>query len=164
MKMCLNAVLIPPFPLSIRGLLMVFLLVATSGCSRSPESAIEHILDRCADYSGEINQSEMSAAQAAESLARFMQGLDTRDCPPEFREAFQRHINAWSLGANCFAQNRTLNAFLEGFAAGFFWEPSFFGQTEREIERAVYEINTTYGELTAIAARYGARVPVSVIE
>lgn len=65
------------------------------GCSRAPESAIEKILNECAKNTEIVNNSDMSDYEAAQFLASEMQKMDTRDCPPEFREVFQQHINAW---------------------------------------------------------------------
>lgn len=106
----------------------------------------------------------MSAAQAASFLASEMQKMDTRNCPPEFRVVFQQHINAWRDASGAFAQNTTLNNFLEGFAAGFFQDPSFLGASQNNAAIAAYNINATYNELVSIAAAHGARVPESIVK
>lgn len=94
---------------------IVILTFCIVGCSKSPEAAIESVLNQCAQNTQKVNNSDMSAAQAAQFLASQMQKMDTSDCPPEFRAAFQQHINAWRDASGYFAQNTPLNAFLEGF-------------------------------------------------
>jgi len=70
-------------------LIFPFLFV---GCSPSPDRAIEKVLNQCAKNTAKVNGSNISAAQAASFLASEMQKMDTRNCPPEFRAAFQQHI------------------------------------------------------------------------
>lgn len=106
---------------------ITLLALCITGCSKSPESAIERVLEDCAKNSEIVNDSNMSGFEAARFLASEMQKMDTRDCPPEFREVFQQHINAW-----------------------------------RSAE--LPQINATYNELVTIAARYGARVPESIVQ
>ncbi len=105
----------------------------------------------------------MSAANAAKYLSGEMQKMDTRACPPEFRLAFQQHINAWRDGSTLFARDKTLRSFLEGLAAGYFRDASLFGQAHRKAKAAVEQINQTYNQLSSIAAAYGARVPESTV-
>lgn len=146
---------------------LVFALVVPllfGGCSRGPGNAIESVLNRCADHTQYVNHSGMSAAQAAQFLATEMQKLDTRDCPPDFRTAFQQHINAWRDAAGHFAQNSPLNSFLEGMAAGFFQDPSMFGISQQNAAAASQNINATYNQLVTIAVAHGARVPESIIK
>ena len=141
--------------------LCVALLVG--GCSRSPSSAIEHVLNKCANDAKFVNQSTMSSAQAATYLADEWQKTDTRDCPPEFREAFQEHVNAWREASTCFSEDTPLNAFLEGFASGYTQDPSLFGASHQKAAIAAQNINSTYDRLVNIAAAYGARVPTSYV-
>jgi hypothetical protein len=90
------------------------LLIKVGKFFPSSASAIETILNQCAMNSQRVNNSSMSAAQAAEFFSNEMQKMDTRNCPPEFRVAFQNHINAWRDAAGAFAQNTPLNAFWKG--------------------------------------------------
>lgn len=140
------------------------LALLLAGCSKSPDKAIESVLNRCAKKTEEVNASTISAAEAALFLAEEMQKMDTRNCPPDFRVAFQQHINAWRDASGAFSQNTGLNAFLESFAAGYFNDPSFIGVSQQNAAIANYRINATYNELVNIAVAHGARVPHSVVE
>lgn len=132
-------------------------------CSPSPGNAIERVLNQCAKNTAYVNSSNMNAAQAADYLASSMQSIDVRNCPQDFRIAFQEHINAWRQASGVFAQNTPLNSFLEGFASGILQDPSFLGASERQAAYASYRINETYNELVRIAAMHGARIPESVV-
>lgn len=105
----------------------------------------------------------MNSAQAATYLATEMQKIDVRGCPEDFRIAFQQHINAWREAAPYLSQNTTLNAVLEGVAAGVLEDPSLIGTAQRNSSSALGRVNQTYSELVTIAASRGARVPVSQI-
>jgi hypothetical protein len=142
---------------------LMLLLLFIGGCSTSPDRAIERILNECAEVTAEVNKSNMSAAQSADYIASRFQKMDTRNCPPEFRVAFQHHINAWREASVYLAQNTPLNSFLEGFAAGILQDPSLLGESQRNAVIAVNNINQTYYQLVLIAAAYGARVPESIV-
>ena len=138
-------------------------LLFTLGCSKSPDRAIEDVLNQCAELSGEVNTLQLPAPMAADYLVSGMQKIDTRDCPPEFREAFQGHINAWHNAASHFANNTALNSVLEGFYSGFTGDLSMFGQSNYAASQAAEYISITYYQLTEIASYYGARIPRSEI-
>lgn len=142
---------------------VVILTLCIGGCSKSPENAIESVLKKCAQNTEKVNDSNMSAAQAAQYLASEMQKMDTSDCPPEFRAAFQQHINAWRDASGYFAQNTGLNAFFEGLAAGYFQDSSFYGVSQQNAAIAAQNINATYNQLVTIAAAHGASVPESIV-
>lgn len=149
---------------SIFALVVMIWASIFGACSRSPDQAIEAVLNRCAQNSQTVNRSEMSAAQAAEFLADEMQKIDTRGCPQDFRVAFQQHINAWRGASPAFSQNTGLNAFMEGFASGVLQDSSLYGVSQRNAAIAVQGIADTYNRLTEIAAAYGARIPRSIVE
>jgi hypothetical protein len=148
----------------IRTLANVALLsLVLVGCSKTADRAIEDVLNRCARITKHVNSSKMSAAEAATYIANEDQKIDLRDCPPEFRVAFQQHINAWRQAAPYFAQDTGLAAFLEGFAAGMSGNDSMVGLTHENASIASQNINSTYYQLVNLAAAYGARVPNSVV-
>ncbi|HPA21135.1 MAG TPA: hypothetical protein PLU30_25555 [Verrucomicrobiae bacterium] len=144
------------------GWVALGLLIGLSGCGRSPDSAIESVLNRCARLTDQVNRSQAAPGQAAAFLASAMQEIDTRGCPPDFRVAFQQHINAWREAAPYFARDTGLNAFIDGFAAGLLRDPSLFGASGQAAAAASQNINATYYRLASIAAMHGARVPNSV--
>ena len=134
-----------------------------SGCSRTPAGSIEHVLNECADISNGASRQQTAAAKAAYEADHF-QELDTSGCPEDFRIAFQAHVNAWRQAQMAFANNTLTNNFVEGAVAGFSGNPSNVGATMGAAAQANQDINSTYYELTTIAARYGARVPRSVVQ
>lgn len=146
-----------------RAVMAFGLTLALLGCGRSPETAIESVLNRCARLSDQVNRSQAKPGEAAAFLAASMQDIDTRACPPEFRLAFQQHINAWREAAPYFAQDTGLNAFIDGFAAGLMQDASLVGASGQAAAAASQNINATYYQLVNIAAAHGARVPNSVV-
>lgn len=139
------------------------LCLLLEGCSKTPAGAIEGVLNGCAADTEKVNRSNMSAAEAARRLALKWQTIDTRDCPRDFRVAFQEHINAWRTASGYFAQDTNLNAFLEGLVSGYFQDSSMLGHAAQNAIVAAQNINATYERLTTIAAAYGARVPNSEV-
>lgn len=77
--------------------------------------------------------------------------------------AFQAHAFAWQQAVASLANNNLGTAFLEGLAAGATDDPRFIGQAGDQAAYAAQQINQTYFTLTQIAAKYGARVPRSVV-
>lgn len=145
-----------------RHILLLFLpiLCLLPGCG-SPGSEIERVLSRCAEVSAEVNRSSMDSAQAANYIATEFQKIDTRDCPEDFRRAFQAHINAWKAGSHTLQVNVPLASFLEGFVGGYTGDYSQVGATAYDQQQAIQYINITYFKLTEIAAAHGARIPKS---
>lgn len=99
----------------------------------------------------------------ANYIASSLQSMDVTKCPADFRMAFQAHAFAWQQAVASFANNSVGTAFLEGLAAGVTGDPRFIGQAGGQAAYAAQQINQTYYTLTQIAAKYGARVPRSVV-
>lgn len=148
----------------LRIFIAVTFTFAMCNCSRGPGGEIETVLNKCAQYTQQVNASKMSAAESALFFADKMQAIDTRGCPQDFRIAFQQHINAWRDAAPAYSQNTTLNVFLEAFAGGLANEYSQIGASQQGAAIATARINSTYERLTEIAASHGARIPRSVVE
>ena len=140
-----------------------FILVLTAGCSRTPAGSIEHVLNECAEISNGASRVQGDAAKAG-YVADHQQALDTSGCPEDFRAAFQAHVNAWRQAQMAFANNTLTNNFIEGAVAGLSGNTANLGSTMGAAAQANQEINSTYYELTTIAARYGARIPRSVVQ
>ena len=134
-----------------------------SSCSRTPAGSIEHVLNECAEISEGASRQQTAPAKAAYEADHF-QSLDISDCPEDFRIAFQAHINAWRQAQMAFANNTMANNFIEGAVAGFSGNTSNVGATMGAAAQANQDINSTYYELTTIAAKYGARIPRSVVQ
>ena len=135
-----------------------------SSTTPAPSRAIEHVLNECEDISKEVNAPFTSPGQIAQNLARRAQAIDTRDCPQDFRVAFQEHINAWREAAPYLEQDTGLTSFLEGLYSGYTGDFSVFGAANYNAQLATQNINATYNRLVTIATAHGARVPHSVVE
>lgn len=157
----MNHIFRPKRILAVAGLWLLILHV--TGCSRTPAGSIEHVLNECAEISKAAGVYHDHAAQAGYVADRF-QALDTSGCPLDFRAAFQAHVNAWRQAQMAFANNTLPNNFIEGAVAGFTGDNSNLGTTMGAASQAASDINSTYYQLTTIAAAYGARVPRSVVQ
>ena len=156
----MNHIFGPKKILAVAGLSLLIFNVA---CSRTPVGSIEHVLNECAEISNAASQEQGSAAKAG-YVADHFQALDTSGCPMDFRAAFQAHVNAWRQAQMAFANNTLTNNFVEGAVAGITGDNSNLGATMGAASQANEDINSTYYQLTTIAAAYGARVPRSVVQ
>ena len=156
----MNRLLRPKRILAVAGL---WLLMFIGACSRTPAGSIEHVLNQCAEISSAASRQQSLTAKAG-YVADHFQALDTSGCPMDFRMAFQAHVNAWRQAQMAFANNTLTNNFIEGAVAGFSGNTSNVGATMGAASQANEDINSTYYQLTTIAAAYGARVPRSVVQ
>lgn len=131
-------------------------------CSKTEAQAITSVLNKCAVVSKTAGKYSAPVEQAA-FVARSFQAIDVRGCPADFRMAFQAHVNAWQEASSAFAGNTAGNAFLEGVAAGLTQNPGYIGQAGQQATYAAEQVDATYYTLTQIAAKYGARIPRSVV-
>lgn len=99
------------------------------------------------------------AASQSRFIASALQKIDTRGCPPEFRVAYQRNIDAWETAAPYFEANNPATWFLEGFFGGLANDFSGVGYTDYQARLAAQNIDATYRDLREIAVAYGARIP-----
>ncbi len=99
------------------------------------------------------------AASQSRFIASALQKIDTRGCPPEFRVAYQRNIDAWETAAPYFEANNPATWFLEGFFGGLANDFSGVGYTDYQARIAAQNIDATYRDLREIAVAYGARIP-----
>ena len=133
------------------------------GCSKSDGDRITDILNQCAQNSHKAASLNSNPGAQANYIASSLQSMDVTKCPADFRMAFQAHAFAWQQAVASFANNNFGTAFLEGLAAGATDDPRFIGQAGGQAAYAAQEINRTYYALTQIAAKYGARIPRSVV-
>ena len=139
-------------------------VTALTGCSRSPASRIEKVLNQSAEVSKKAGALSADPARQAAAVADGFQAIDASGCPPDFRVAFQQHINCWRQAQSAFAGNTLGNNIAEGFVAGLTENYSGLGASQNAAAVANQQINDSYYQLTAIAAAHGARVPRSVVE
>jgi len=121
------------------------------------------VLNKCADTSHKAAIYNNNPGLQARYIAHEAQKIDIRDCPPDFRQAFQAHIFAWQQSAAALQNNTAGAAVMEGALAGATGDSRFIGQANQDAAIAVQQINETYFVVTEIAQRYGARVPTSVV-
>ena len=133
------------------------------GCSKSDGERITDILNQCAQNSHKAASLNSNPGAQANYIASSLQSMDVTKCPADFRMAFQAHSVAWQQAVASFANDNMGTAFLEGLVAGATDDPRFIGQAGGQAAYAAQEINRTYYTLTQIAAKYGARIPRSVV-
>jgi hypothetical protein len=133
------------------------------GCGRSDAAQITKVLDRCAEISHQAARYNGDLGRQANFVATEFQNVDVSSCPADFRMAFQAHVFAWQQAEPALAQNTVGNNILEGVIAGATDNPRLIGGVSGQASMARQQINATYLELTQIAARYGARIPASVV-
>ena len=154
-----NAVRNPILPLAAT---MVAICCSLPSCSKTEAQAITDVLNKCAAVSKNAGKYNTPAEQA-NFIVKSFQGIDMKGCPADFRMAYQAHVNAWQEASNAFALNTAGNAFIEGVAAGLTQDPGYIGQASQQAAYASQQVNATYYTLTEIAAKYGARIPRSVV-
>lgn len=148
----------------IRTILAIAAFSILAACGKSDATRITDVLKQCAQVSQKASSIPMSPVEKANYVAAAFQKMDVTRCPAEFRVAFQAHVNAWSQAAPYIANDNMATSLLEGATAGVTEDPRFIGQASQQAAEAGQRINQTYFDLTEIAARYGARIPRSVVE
>gem|GEM_PF-3056837 len=127
-------------------------------------SAIESVMATDNQMFDRMNSSVSSGtppAQAIASYAARLKSIDMSQCPPEFREAYLRHANAWQgLGMQIDKEPQSfIESVLYGFLNGLRGEfDGGLGRLQREHDSRFEAVVTTWGEVEAIAVRYGARL------
>ncbi len=139
----------------------ILLLGLGDGWGGSPEAAaIEKVLNQdqalCLEAKSKFPN---SAAQATRHVAERMQQIDTSRCPPEFRLAFQQHVNAWRQSVPYIQADTPVTAFFEGLYAGATDDYSVLGLSSQQARLANEQVNVSYREVLNVAAVYGARIP-----
>lgn len=138
---------------------LVFLLLGNS-MGNSPVAAVEKVMEQGAQLGiGAQKKYPGNAAAQTEHIAAGLQRIDTRNCPQEFRVAFQRHVQAWHQAIPYVAADTPLTLFFESLYAGYTGDLTPVGQSNYQAQLAAQEINRTYHELALLAAGYGARIP-----
>ncbi len=148
----------------IAAVMAMVMILGFRGCfsGGSDANRITKVLNRCAEISRQAARYNNDPGMQASFFASEAQKIDVSRCPPDFRMAFQAHIFAWQQAAPAFANNNFATNFLEGFMAGTSGDSRFLGGANRGAGMATQNINSTYFELTQIAARYGAKIPTSI--
>lgn len=100
--------------------------------------------------------------EAIAAYVTSMKGLKLELCPPEFRDAILRHLSAWESLALQLA--REPQSFGEGVFQGLINSlngefDGGSGRMQKARDARVDAILATWGDVEAIALRYGARLP-----
>lgn len=122
---------------------------------------MQRVLDENSALWQEFQKSSAPGMELLTNYIKGLQSIDMGNCPPDFREAFQAHINAW-VGSHNELRNQP-NSFLEGAAMGAI--NTFLGEADGGVSRMVnaqrywaHQRQATAHRVTEIAAKYGAKV------
>jgi len=96
------------------------------------------------------------------------QGVSTRDCPPDFAEAYRRYLGAWLEVSNVVKAHPHMEGFVENSVknifrglAGDFKGPERdqveWQEWVKQLEQAQANVESNGTEVEALAARYGAQ-------
>ncbi len=99
------------------------------------------------------------ATRQSRFIASELQKVDTRECPPEFRVAYQSNVEAWEIAIPYFEADNPLTSFLEGVYGGLSNDYSAIGTSNYQARRAAQNIDETYQQLKMTAVALGAGVP-----
>jgi len=99
------------------------------------------------------------AARQSRFIASELQKVDTRGCPPEFRVAYQRNVEAWEIATPYFQADNPLTSFLEGLYGGLSNDYSVIGTSNYQARLAAQNIDETYQHLKMTAVALGAGIP-----
>lgn len=99
------------------------------------------------------------AARQSRFIASELQKVDTRGCPPEFRVAYQRNVEAWEIATPYFQADNPLSSFLEGLYGGLSNDYSVIGTSNYQARLAAQNIDETYQHLKMTAVALGAGIP-----
>jgi hypothetical protein len=141
--------------------LVLIILIWRGGAGEA--RAIERVLAQDRTYAQQRNDAASRGAAASDAIAQYvarMKSLDFSGCPPEFREAYIRHANAWQgMQIQLASEPSGWDAFLTGFLKGLNGQldgGSF--QMEADRKKHLEKIQASWGEVEAIAARHGAHI------
>lgn len=105
------------------------------------------------------NRFPNDAARQSRFIAAELQKVDTRGCPPEFRVAYQRNVEAWEIATPYFQADNPLTSFLEGLYGGLSDDYSVIGTSNYQARLAAQNIDETYQHLKMTAVALGAGIP-----
>ena len=152
--------------ISISALALVFALGTVlsgsgAGSSRNPEAAaIEKVLkQRNHVYQDAVKNFGGSLADVALHFARELQKIDTRDCPAEFRVAYQDMVTAWEISIPYLAADTPVTLVFEGVVGWLTNDFSGLGSSNQQAQLATQQLQDTHQSLDRIAVAHGARIP-----
>lgn len=99
------------------------------------------------------------ATRQSRFISSELQKVDTRACPPEFRVAYQRNVEAWEIAVPYFQADNPMTSFLEGVYGGLSNDYSGIGTSNYQARLAAQNIDETYQQLKMTAVALGAGIP-----
>jgi hypothetical protein len=142
------------------GIFLALLLFATGGGGNQEVSAMERSLSQGLRISLDAQRRfPADTVRQSKFIAAELQKIDTRDCPPDFRVAFQQNVEAWEVAIPYFEADNPGTSFLEGFLGGLTNDYSAVGFSNYQARLAADNIDQTYRQLKITAVAYGASIP-----
>jgi hypothetical protein len=150
------------------GTLATVSVLATVGCQSIQNAMYKSAIEKA------LQQDSLTGTDPTMEHAANMRKIDLSDCPPEFRVAYMKHIEAWEEAAKVRQAKTELDnqadaAAAAGVLATLFdsnatpWNDHL--RAEQEVQRldvlASADIHSTWETLEQIASKYGAQVPQS---
>jgi hypothetical protein len=131
----------------------------------------QYLADRDAIHSSGATGDDAldQVAQLTADLVSKMKTIPISNCPPDFREAYTRHINCWSYYAEAISHHPHIQsggeAVVNGFLRGLSGDPTggaFEAQDEinsylRQAQERDDDVTRSWGDVSAIAVKYGVQ-------
>jgi hypothetical protein len=139
----------------------IILSGASAGFTGTSEArAVERVLERGIRVDKDAEKRFSGDAPAiARHYARELQRIDTRDCPLDFRVAYQDLVAAWESAIPYLDADTPLTSFFEGFFGGLTNDYSGVGFSNHQARLALQQIHHANQSLHRIAVAHGARIP-----
>ncbi|MBL9091608.1 MAG: hypothetical protein JNL96_10310 [Planctomycetaceae bacterium] len=139
-------------------------ILLASGCGPSQKDVHREAILRILNYDKQISknrdakasvdQSNTNLAKVIDEYCVELEKQDMTECPPEFRLAFNRHIESWRTTAVTIRQiPGMMDAFLAGMLSAVTGDDATSGGAG-DLKKAEQEIRKTYEEVERIAAKY----------
>ncbi len=142
------------------GVIFVFLASCASIPFTNPYQ-ISKVIEQDKALSSQMQQdvsSGISEKEALEKMIRGMRKISIAGTPPEFAEAYRRHIQAWEEFSDEQGALGFFKAIAIGMIAGITANPGLFLTYANEQKGLSDKITTTWYEVEAIAARYSVTI------
>lgn len=128
----------------------------------SDRQNIQRVLATDKDIHGQIQQ-KMGLGDhlwdKSESVGKYvsaMRQIDLSGCPDDFRDAFQRHISAWSEFEGVTREYGGWSGFFKGFISGF-TQGAIPNNERADLAQAQRSIKETWEQVMRVAQNHGVR-------
>lgn len=142
------------------------LAILSSGCGSIQDAMYKDAIEKA------LHEDALTGKQPTAEHVAAMRNVDMSNCPPDFREAYMKHIHAWEQEAAVYEAKMKLDndedgAAVAGVLATLFdsdatpWSDHV--QAEQKIKSlaasASEQVSSTWRDIETIASRYGAKAP-----